>query len=467
MRREEIPGCARPRHARFLPRFMHPFQHSNLANGIRVGTATLPDRAVMALGIWTPYGSRHESPEQSGVAHFLEHMVFKGTAKRGARRISLEIEGAGGEINAFTSEDHTCYHLTVPAGRFASAAGVLADVYSNPRLHPRDFRQEKQVILEEIQHYRENPGQHVEDLLSEALWPRHGLGRLITGTPETLAGITPGDVADWHRRSHGADTAVVAAAGPWPHTKVVELAERLLGGLPRNQAPPPTPVAPLRGPSFRLESRPLEQSHLAIGFRTPGRHHPLRHAIRLLSVMCGESMGSRLFQELRERRGLCYSVHTETEWFEDTGVFEIQTALDSDRIEEACRALARELARLREQPPTRRELDRAKEYALGQQALWIEATPHLMTWTGECLLQHGKVFPPEDAQARMLATTPEAVHRAARQLFTPTRTAVAAVGGELSRKHLAEWLGLGRSEGEAIQDGLGPPSSPTPRHRRP
>ncbi len=419
--------------------------HSTLHSGAKLATACLPDRGIMALAVWVPFGSRHEPSAAQGVAHFLEHMVFKGTARRSARRISLEIESVGGEINAFTSEDHTCYHVTVPETSFRKAAAVLIDVFQNPRLAERDFAQERRVIHEEIQLYRGNPAQHVEDLLSRALWQEHPLGRLITGTPESLARISPATLSKWHQQTHHPARAVFACAGPWPHEKVATLLDQLIS-TKKNSPPrpprtkpvtPPTPGPP-RNQYTLIETRDIEQAHLSIGFRTPGRHAPQRFALRLLSVLLGESMGSRLFQRLREKHGLCYAIQSDTDLFDDVGILEISASLDPSRLQRACSLLTREIQALLETPPDTKELNRAKEYCLGQLALWLETTQNIMTWAGECLLHHKRILDPAAVRHSLHKVTPELIQAVAREIFQPENRAIAYVGP--GQPPLGQWL---------------------------
>lgn len=416
------------------------YQTTTLPNGLRIGTVELPDRRVAALGIWTGTGSRHEPARLAGVAHLVEHMVFKGTTRRSARKISLDIEGVGGELNAFTSEDHTCYHAVVPASRLATAADVLADIFLHARYTERDCRREKEVILEEIQMYRENPGQHVEDLLSEAVWPGHPLGRIITGTAASLEKLGSHELREWTNRTHVAANTVLAVASPWSHAEVVQILQPAFGTLPQGKLPRALPFPARRAATRRTETRETEQTHLALGFRTPGRRHASRHATRLLSVLAGEAMGSRFFHALREQRGLCYAVHTETDVFEETGLFEVYTAVENGKLEAATRALGRELNRLITHPPKTMELARAREFALGQQDLWFESTVNQMNWVGECLLWHGRVVAPEAARARLGALTTADIAATAEKILRPEKAAIALIGPQADRAPIQQWL---------------------------
>ena len=418
------------------------YQTTTLSNGLRIGTACLPGREVAAVGLWASVGSRHEPARQAGIAHFIEHMAFKGTGRRSAHRIALDIEGIGGEINAMTGEDHTVYHAVVPADHLAAAADVVVDLFRGARLSAADFRRERQVIVEEIQMYRENPGQHVDDLLSEALWPGHPLGRLITGSPADLARMTPETLRSWYERTHTAGQTVVAVAGPQPHAEVVAMLEKLLSDLPAGRPLRPKPFTRrLRAPVVLTDERDLEQAHAAVGFRTPGQRSARRFALRLLSVLLGETMGSRLFQGLRERRGLCYAVNSEIDLFDEIGLLAIYTATEEGKLRPSLRALAAELERLRAAPPGRAELARTKEYLLGQQALWFESTANQMQWVGDCLRTHGHLVDPSRARTALAAVEAAEVHALSQDVFRPGHGALAVVGPCGAPADLAAALG--------------------------
>jgi len=420
------------------------YRSTILKNGLRLGSAELAGRPVASIGLWTCVGSRHESDARAGIAHFLEHMVFKGPARRSARRIVLDIEGVGGEINALTSEDHTVYHAVVPKGHLATAADVIVDLFLNARFAPQDMARERAVILEEIQMYRENPGQHVDDLLSEALWPKHPLGRIITGTATTLGRMDVADLQGWYRRSHVGANAVLAVASPWPHEEVLARLGPLLEKMPRGRVMPPLPYRRrTRKPTLRVERRPLEQSHAAVGFRTPGLRDHRRFALRVMSVILGETMGSRLFQSLRERRGLCYTIQSELDYFDDIGVLAIYTAVEGGKLVPALKALATELGKLRERNVGVAELKRAREFLLGQQALWFESTDHQMHWVGDSLRSHGRVVDPSVTHVAVESVTAEAVREVASACLTGGHGGLAVVGPDDDEPALRKALGWG------------------------
>ncbi|QQL45561.1 M16 family metallopeptidase [Sulfuriroseicoccus oceanibius] len=423
------------------------YQSTTLANGVKVGTAYLPQAVSASVGIWCNAGSRHERAAENGVAHFVEHMVFKGTKRRSARKISMEIEGVGGELNAFTSEDHTCYHAWLPAKWFGRALRVLSDMYCNAELKQRAFENEREVIFEEIEMYRDNPGQHVEDLLSHALWNGHQLARPICGTEQSLERITPDVLRRWIEEKHVGHNTVVAVAGPVPHDQVVREVERQLGGMESGRRPAMRAVKSPQRPwllegGFVGDERDIGQVHFGLGFRGPSRKDDARFAFKLLNVMLGETMSSRLFQALRERRAACYSVQSGVEMFDDVGVLDIHAGLDGDKAEAAVKMLGSELRKLRTQAPGVGELKDAKEFVIGQQSMWFEAVANQMQWVGDALSTVGHVPGPEEALKHVRDVTADDVQKMAQELFQPDRMGMAVVGAGVDGERLVRALGL-------------------------
>jgi len=420
------------------------YQTTTLSNGLVVGSAYLPNALSVAAGIWCRAGSRHERAAENGVAHFVEHMVFKGTKRRSARRISMDIEGVGGELNAYTAEDHTCYHVWLPAKWFARGMRVLADMYCNAELKERAFENEREVIFEEIEMYRENPGQHVEDLLSRALWRKHALARPITGTEKSLTALTPEVLSKWIAERHVGANTLVAVAGPIPHHAVVSQIESLLGQLPAGRRATATKVKALDEPwnkdAWQTEERDLAQLHAGLAFRGPSRSDDKRFAFKLLNVVLGETMGSRLFQALRERRAACYHVQSGVEVFGDAGVLDIFTGLDRSKAESAITLLFGELNKLRSSVISAAELKDACEYVLGSQQLWFESVSNQMSWVGESLLGGREIADPIESQIRVKKVTAAEIRSLARQVFQKSRMGGAAVGSDLKDVDVCELL---------------------------
>lgn len=400
-----------------------------LPGGPRVTVATLPDSECAALSIYVPAGSRDETDLPAGLAHFVEHMVFKGTATRSARELSLTIESAGGQLNACTTEDHTVYEGRGEADLLPVLVDVLADMVWHAAFPAAEITLEREVIGEEITMYRENPADHIGDLISAALWSGHPLGHPISGTPESIVSINRGRLVAFRDRHHFRDDLVIAAAGPFGLAELRRLLEPRLpaafhpavGRLGFDQATTP--------PTSLTESRETDQLQLALAWHTPGRHHPGRHALRLLSLMLGEAASSRLFLELREERGLCYHISSDVTLFEDTGAFEISAGLDPAARDEALACVFRELDDLAARGPRPGELDRAKRLAIAHSKLAFESTAAHAAWAGECLLDFGAILSPVAWRQQVLAVTDTEIRDAAARIFSGKSFAQAEISG--------------------------------------
>ncbi len=420
------PGRTRPTAKR--PVNQPRYQWNRLRNGLRLATVEMPHMQSACVGLWAHVGGRHESRRLSGISHFLEHMLFKGTPRLTPRQISASVEGVGGYLNAFTSEDATCYYAKAGVTHLRRLLDVLLDIYTRSLFDPTEVERERQVIREEISMYRDQPCQRVQELLSLRLWPGNALGRPLTGTMESLAAISRDAIADYCQRWYNLSTTTLAVASPLPHQAVAQLVEALAPALPTGRRPRITPVRPCGPPLPLAESDDIEQSHLAIGFETFGRHDKRRYALKLLSVVLGENMSSRLFQELRESRGYCYSVSSCTSLFEEVGMLNISLGLDADNLQKATTVLCRELRRLREKPVPASELGRAKDYVIGQNLLGLESTTNQMMWIGESMVGYGTIIAPDEVRARMASVTAAEVQSAAETLLRNQRLAVTMVG---------------------------------------
>jgi predicted Zn-dependent peptidase len=401
---------------------------TTLPNGCRVITSAIPHVESVSVGIWTGVGGRHESAAESGHSHFLEHMLFKGTARRSAKQISQAVEGRGGYLNAFTQQESTCYYARVPAEATALALDVLADMATAPRLAPDDVDRERTVILEELAMYRDQPDAHIFDMAGEALWARHPLGRPLIGNKTTLAAVTRESLDAFRRRHYTATATVFAAAGKLDHETFVDRVRPYAAQLPAgratrfraaSEATPQTPTA--------FDAREIEQVHLVIAFRGFGRHDPRRHALRLLNVVLGENMSSRLFQVLREKHGLAYSIASSLQLHDDAGALLIGAGLEPARALKATALCADELQRLCDRPIGRAEFNRARDYILGQLRLGMETPENHMTWLGETLMGYGRFIPPDETVAGTLAVAPTELQALAQELFRRSRATMALI----------------------------------------
>jgi predicted Zn-dependent peptidase len=417
------------------------YRITELPSGLRVITASMPQMESVSLGVWIDIGGRHESKRISGIAHFIEHLLFKGTARRTARQISQTVEGVGGYLNAFTGEENTCYYAKASHRHLDTLLDVLADMYRHPKFAVTDIDKERQVIKEELLMYRDQPDHYVHELLNETLWPDHPLGRSLTGTPESLDRIHRATILEYKRDNYVAGNTVVAVAGRCDHDDIVGRVERALPLFRAKRARRFEPVCDgQRAARLRFYRKPVEQTHLAIGVRAVSRHDPRRYALKLLSVVLGENMSSRLFQTIREQHGLAYSIQSATGYFSDTGALVVSAGLDTKRLPKALKLVLRELRQLARRAPSAEELRRAKDYAIGQMRLGLESTSNQMMWIGEHLLGYGFVLTPDEIEEKIVAVTADEIQAIAATLFRDHRLNAAVITPSKDERGVSELL---------------------------
>jgi predicted Zn-dependent peptidase len=410
---------------------------TRLPNGLIVATSEMPHMTSVSLGLWLGVGSRCEPEELSGASHLIEHMLFKGTSRRSARKISEAVEGLGGYMNAFTSEESTCFYSKACHEHFRELLDVLMDMVLHSRFDPEDISKDREVIKEEMSMYLDEPQHRVQELLNATMWPNQPLGRPITGSDRSLDGITRPMLLGYLHRHYLAGSALLVAAGRITHSQVLRAAARY---APRFRAGDILPFAPATngqdGPAISLFTKKTEQTQIALGFRGFSRHSPRRHAVRVLSTILGENMSSRLFQVVREDHGLAYSIYTAPSFFADTGDFVISAGLDTDKLPGTLKLIMAELQRIREKPPRLSELRRAIDYLVGQINLNLEGTENQMNWFGEQLLGYGRTFTAAHVKRQLASVTAGEIQAAARDLFRPERLNFALVSPLKVDRHL-------------------------------
>jgi predicted Zn-dependent peptidase len=417
------------------------YRVTRLKNGLTVATAAMPHMASVSVGLWVGVGSRFEPSETNGACHFIEHLLFKGTKKRSAREISQAVEGIGGYLNAFTSEEMTCFHSRACAGRFDELLDVLADMFLNSKFAPADIAKERDVIKEEMAMYLDQPQHRVQELLNATLWPDHPLGRPITGTEETLDAMARPHLVGCLRNNYVTSNTLIVAAGNLTHQQAVKAVARY---APHFKAGLRPQFAPARDEQHAtrigLFTQKTEQTQIALGIRTSSRHDERRYALRLLSTILGENMSSRLFQVVREDRGLAYSIYSTPSFFDDTGDLVISAGLDAGNLSQTLRLIMRELRRFIESPPAVSELRRARDYVIGQIDLGLESTDNQMNWMGEQLLGYGKIILPQEIKQRLQMVTAHEIRAVARDFFQPERLNLALVSPLKNSQSLAKLL---------------------------
>jgi predicted Zn-dependent peptidase len=420
------------------------YQVTRLENGLTVATAEMPHMASVSVGIWVGVGGRCEEEEVSGISHFIEHLLFKGTRRRSAREISQAVEGIGGYLNAYTSEEHTCFYARARHDRFDDLLDVLADMFLHSTFDPAEIAKEREVIKEELAMYMDQPQQYVQELLNATLWPGQPLGRSITGTEKTLDAISRRRLLDFQRKNYNAPATLIAAAGRLTHRQAVQAARRYAGefhGGARCGFPPAVHVQ--TRPAVRLCRKKTEQTQIAFGMRGCSRHDRSRFALRVLNAVLGENMSSRLFQTVREDRGLAYSIYSANSYFDDTGDLVISAGLDLANLEKTLRIILRELKRLREEPVPAAELRRARDYLVGQLDLSLESTESQMMWVGEQWLGYGKIIQPESVKQRWNEVGAAEVRAAAREFIRPDQFNLALVSPLKSARRVEKKLAAG------------------------
>jgi predicted Zn-dependent peptidase len=419
------------------------YQVTQLNNGLTIATAEMPHMTSVSLGLWVCVGGRYEPAELNGVCHFIEHLLFKGTRRRTARQISQDVEGIGGYLNAFTSEELTCYHSKACHDRFPELLDVLTDMFLNSKFDTGDIDRERSVIKEELAMYLDQPQHRVQELLNETLWPDQSLGRPLTGTEQTLDYLTRSRLVGYQQENYVAKRTLFTAAGQISHRQVVKAVARIGSRFPQGKGPKYTPaMTSQRAPTVRLFTKETEQTQLAIGIRTCSRHDPRRYALRLLNTILGENMSSRLFQVLREDRGLAYSIYSSLNYFDDVGTITISAGLDMHNLDKSLRLIRRELEQLARTAPSPAEFRRARDYVIGQIDLGLESTDNQMMWLGEQLSGYGKIIPPEEVKRRISAVRRGDVRAAARAFFQPERINLALVSPLKRDRGIARLLAL-------------------------
>ena len=402
---------------------------SRLDSGIRVVTESLPALRSVAVGFWVGTGSRDESDEMAGASHFLEHLLFKGTERRSASEIAEAVESGGGDMNAFTAQELTAFYVRMPDHRLALALDILSDIVWSPALRPADVESERQVILEEIRMRDDTPDDLVHDLFSAAMFPDHPIGREITGSPTTIEPMSRDAIAAFHAQHYHPSNVVVAAAGNLEHDDVVALVEAGMHGVVGER-----PARMLHdgepGPqAVSVVEDDTEQVHLVLGMRALRRDDPDRYAFSVLNQVLGGGMSSRLFQEVREQRGLAYSVYSYRAAFEETGALGIYAGTAPERVDEVLDVLDAQIARiLADGGMSDREIESAKGHLTGSLALSLESSISRMHRIGRNELLLGEVPSLDEMVRDCEAVTAADVGRVVDRVFRDRPRTLAAVG---------------------------------------
>lgn len=398
---------------------------SRLANGLTVATEILPSIESVAMGVWVKSGARNEREDEHGIAHLLEHMAFKGTSSRSAFEIASQIEDVGGEINAATSVETTSFYARVLARDMPLAVDILADILQDSTFDADELAREQHVILQEIGAAHDTPDDIVFDRFSETAFHRQALGRSILGTPETVKSFTSAQLHGFLKRQYGADRMVVVAAGDVDHDKFVREVEKRLGGFRATSDAQSPQDALYVGGDFR-ENRDLMDAQIVVGFEGRAYHVRDFYASQVLSMILGGGMSSRLFQEIREKRGLCYSIYAFHWGFSDTGIFGVHAATGEGDVRRLLPLIAHEMQRAGEHIG-QDELDRARAQYRAGLIMSAESAASRASQVARQLLLFGRPIPREELMERLSALTVERLTDLSARLFS-TRPTLAAIG---------------------------------------
>jgi predicted Zn-dependent peptidase len=402
---------------------------TRLGTGSMVLCDFMPERESVSVGVWLRAGSRYESARRNGISHLLEHMLFKGTGSRSSREISRKIEGVGGSLNGFTSEECTCYWAKIRKTHLKMALELLLDMVFHPRLDPGDLEKEKGVVKEEIKMYRDLPGQHCQQTLQELMWPCQPLGRPILGTEKSLEKISRSDLANYRDRYYTPSRLAVAVCGNARLEEVLPAVESS-GTRPSRRKAAAFPAAAYNRSRQRvhLEERESAQAYFSLGVEGLARDHPRIYTLKLLNIILGANMSSRLFQEIREKRGWAYAIHSELCQYRETGALTVTAGILPDTLVPSLKLVTRELLRLTREEPSRRELRRAQEYLWGQTALSLEQTAARMIWRGEKLITRETVVDPRRLREKVFKVTPADIISQARRIFRGRKFCLSVLG---------------------------------------
>lgn len=419
----------------------NPYQKTTLNNGLRIITASMPYTRSVSTSFFIGTGSRYEADNEAGISHFVEHVLFKGTKKRPtAREIATAIEGIGGVLNGGTDKEMTVYWTTVTQHHFAEALDVLVDLLLNPKLDPPDIEKERQVIIEEINMSLDSPSQRVDMLIGELLWPNHPLGRDTAGTKETVAAISRDMMLNYTRRQYQPDDTVISIAGNIEHQEAVNAITEALGnwgGVEQH----PSLIPYIEQPSTRIaiETRDTEQVHLCLGLPGLALLHPRRYVLDLLNTIFGDGMSSRLFTEIRENKGLAYSIASNVEHYIDTGAITVGTDVDPRNMRATITAIVEQFAQLKEMVPEA-ELNKAKEQAKGRLLLRMENSRNVSGWAGGQEILTGRILSPDDVTKIIDDITAEELKQLADELLIDSGFRLAVVGPVEKDEPLEELL---------------------------
>lgn len=405
------------------------YQITRLDNGLRVATSFMPQMKSVSIGVWFGCGSRYEEKRTNGISHFIEHLVFKGTEKRSGDEICEAIEGFGGELNASTSEESTEYFVKTIREEVQNASEIVLDMVLNPSFKPGYLEKQRDIIVEEIHMCEDNPSSHVEDLFNALIWKDNPLGFTVLGSIANIKNISRDDIIAYKQRMYCANNCVVAAAGDIEHTNFVGMVRKNTENLNRGA---PSRFKPVRNtqlkPALVVENKDTEQVHLILGVPAVKWADNRRYALKLISIILGENMSSRLFKTVREEQGLVYSIQSGIDRYIDTGAFYVSAGIVTEQIIKAIKIILSEMAELKKTTVPKKELDRAKQYFRGSIIMDSERTMSRLHWLGENLRMADRIYDIEETINAVMNVTADDIKHLAETIFINQRLNAALIG---------------------------------------
>lgn len=413
------------------------YQLTELTNGIRVVYESIDYVNSVTLGVWIGTGSAMESKTNNGVSHFLEHMFFKGTERYTPKQLAERIENLGGQLNALTAKEYTCFYDKVLAGDLAVAVDTLYEMLRHSKFAERDIDLERKVIAEEINMSEDTPEELIHDLLAETLWPDHPLGRPVAGTIESIAALGRSELLAYYHRQYSAQNIVISAVGRLEEAELIALLEEKFGGWENNRGFTRSPSAAVTASRQAVRIKDTEQCQLCLGLDGVTREDEDYYELQVVNALLGGSMSSRLFQSIREDAGLAYSVYSYTSSYSNNGLFAVYVGLNGENIDQALCLTAKELKKLKSEKLAAAEVEIAKTQLKANLAMGMESMSTRMSSYGKSLVTKGIILPIEELVKKIDCVTPESTARVIERIFRRDRLNLALIGNTAEKDYLS------------------------------
>ena len=414
------------------------YKKTDLNNGLTLVTNYMPNMESMAIGIWIRTGSRNEDEKNSGISHFLEHMLFKGTSSRNCKKLKEEIEGRGGSLNGFTSEEVSCFLAKVSFKHTDIALEILSDMVLNASIDGKELERERGVIIEEIKMYQDLPNHYVHDILTDIMWPGNSLGFSVAGSIDSVSAILRKDIVGYKNINYIPQNIAVVLCGNMDHEAIESRLKKIFTGTVKRKTKPISEFCNNQSePRIKIMNKDTKQAHLCIGLHSFGRSHKDRYALSLLHVILGANMSSRLFENIREKKGLAYEIGADVKRYNETGAFVVHAGTEHKKVKEAIICILKELRETKEKNVTAGELKRAKEFFKVQLLMALEDTLEHMLWLGDYATSLNKLPDRKEIIKKLDAVTANDIRRVSNSIFNSSGLNIAVIG-ELTDKEQKE-----------------------------